>query len=61
METGKPTKGETKMEATNKPQSIAARNYIEALHAHRRGEITTEQLKACGNTLDAVIAKHGKP
>lgn len=49
------------MEATNKPQSIAARNYIEALHAHRRGEITTEQLKACGNTLDAVIAKHGKP
>lgn len=42
-------------------QAQAARKFIEALHAHKRGEITETQKNAIGNKLDAVIMKHGKP
>jgi hypothetical protein len=42
-------------------QGQAARNFIEALHAHKRGEITTAQKDAIGAKLNAVVAKYGKP
>jgi hypothetical protein len=42
-------------------QGQAARNFIEALHAHKRGEITEGQKNAIGQKLNAAIAKHGKP
>lgn len=42
-------------------QAQAARKFIEAMHAHARGEITEAEKNAIGGKLNAVIAKHGKP
>lgn len=49
------------MQPTNKPQAIAARNYVEAMHMHARGEITREQLDEVGRILNGSIARFGKP
>lgn len=49
------------MTPTNKPQAIAARNFIEAMHMHARGEITRQQLDEVGAMLNGSVAKHGKP
>lgn len=49
------------MTPTAKPQSQEARKFIEALHAHRRGEITREQLDAQGQKLNGAVQLFGKP
>ena len=43
------------------PQSVAARCYCEAMHAHKRGEITKEELDAIGSHLNSTIDFYGKP
>ena len=49
------------MQPTNKPQAIAARNYVEAMHMHARGEITREELDKIGQVLNGSIQLFGKP
>lgn len=46
---------------TDKPQCLAARAYVEALHARRAGEATEAQVQAAGAALNAAVAHHGKP
>jgi hypothetical protein len=46
---------------TTKPQAIAARAFIEAMHARRAGAMSDEQVAAVGANLNATIAFHGKP
>lgn len=49
------------MTPSTKPQCNAARAYIEALHAHKAGTITTAERDAIGEKLNASIREHGKP
>lgn len=49
------------MQLTNKPQCIAARNYVEAMHMHARGEITREELDKIGQALNGAIQLFGRP
>lgn len=46
---------------SEKPQCNAARAYIEALHAEKRGDITATELNAAGSHLNAMLDQHGKP
>ena len=49
------------MQPTNKPQCQAARDFIMALHAERKGEITKAQLDKVGKNLNGAIQLWGKP
>jgi hypothetical protein len=49
------------MTPTLKPQAIAARAYVQALHDHRDGKISTAEKDALGDRLNAAIEEHGKP
>lgn len=42
-------------------QARAARDFVKALHAHKRGDISTAEKNRIGERLNAAIAKHGKP